>query len=153
MSCETIDFLYPFFADVYYPTVTQTTSGKIKKEWTLDKTIVCNAASVGGAGTEEIKPEVFVQYEGKLIARSKSDIRIMADGTSQSATNILITNIQNCSGEVIYKETSGPRTGEGTVYELATIEPFIGPFGTIEYYKMLWRKTGSQVIIEELETS
>jgi hypothetical protein len=153
MSCETIDFLYPFFADVYYPTVTQTSSGKIKKEWALDKTIVCNAASVGGAGTEEIKPEVFVQYEGKLIARSKSDIRIMANATSQSATNILITNIRNCSGEIVYKETSGPRLGEGTVYELATIEPFVGPFGTTEYYKMLWRKTGNQVIIEEPETS
>ena len=150
MSCETIDFLYPFFADVYYPTVTQTASGKIRKEWTLDKTIVCNAASVGGAGTEEIKPETFVQYEGKLIARAKSDIRIMADGSSQSPSNVLITNIRNCSGEIIYKETAGPRAGEGSVYELGTIEPFVGPFGSIEYYKMLWRKTDNQNIAEVL---
>lgn len=153
MSCETIDFLYPFFADVYYPTVTQTPSGKIRKEWTLDKTIVCNAASVGGAGTEEIKPEAFIQYEGKLIARSKSDIRIMSDGVSQSPSNILITNIRNCAGELIYKETAGPRSGEGSVYELATVEPFVGPFGSIEYYKMLWRKTDNQVIIEEVPVS
>lgn len=153
MSCETIDFLYPFFADVYYPTVTQTPSGKIRKEWTLDKTIVCNAASVGGAGKEDIRPEVFVQYEGKLIARSKQDIRNSENGTNYSPTNILVTNIRNCDNTLIYKETSGPRSNQGSVYELATIEPFVGPFGTIEYYKMLWRKTENQIIIEEPITS
>jgi len=153
MSCETIDFLYPFFADVYYPTVTQTASGKIRKEWTLDRTIVCNAASVGGAGKEDIRPEVFVQYENKLIARSKIDLRISQNGTSYSPTNILITNIRSCNGNIVYKETTGPRSGEGSVYEIGTIEPFVGPFGTIEYYKMLWRKTDNQVIVEEPITS
>jgi hypothetical protein len=153
MSCETIDFLYPFFADVYYPTVTQTPSGKIKKEWTLNKTIVCNAASVGGAGAEEVKPEAFIQYEGKLIARAKTDIRITASGVKQSATNVLITNIRNCAGDLIYQETTGQRSGQGSVYELGTIEPFVGPFGSIEYYKMLWRKTDNQIIIEEMPVS
>lgn len=153
MSCDTVDFLYPFFADVYYPTVTQTPSGKIKKEWTLDQTIICNAANVGGAGAEEIKPEAFIQHEGKLIARAKLDIRITENGTRQSATNVLITNIRNCEGNVIYQETAGPRAGEGSVYELGTIEPFVGPFGTIEYYKMLWRKTDNQVILEEMPVS
>lgn len=153
MSCTEIDFIYPFLADVYYPTITQTASGKINKVWTMDKTIICNASGLGGAGSADIKPEVFVQYEGKLIARSKVDIRLMSDLTTQSPSNILITNIRNCEEQVIYSETAGPRSGLGSVYELGTIEPFVGPFGTIEYFKMLWRKTDNQVVLESQELS
>jgi hypothetical protein len=146
--CDTIDFLYPMLADVYYATVSQSSSGAIKKAWVLDRTIVCNAAGVGGAGQEEIRPEIFVQFEGSLIARSKIDVRVMSDLSQQSPTNILITNIRNCNGTVIYKETAGSRKDKGTVYEIATLEPFVGPFGSIEYYKMLWRKTEDQKVIE-----
>lgn len=147
--CNQTDFLYPMLADVYYPTITQTSSGAIKKAWTFDRTIICNASTIGGAGKEEIQPEVFVQHEGKLIARSKTDIRIDSDNLLQSPTNVLITNIRNCSGDILYKETAGKRSGKSSIYELGTLEPFIGPFGKTEYYKMLWRKTDNQAIIEE----
>lgn len=149
MSCETIDFLYPFFADVYYPTISQTPSGAIKKSWALDRTIICNAANVGGAGKDEIVPDAFVQNEGKLIARAKLDLRTKSNGTQESPSNILITNIRNCSGDIIYKETAGPRKDDGSIYEISMIEPFVGPFGSIEYYKMLWRKTEAQNVLSE----
>jgi len=45
---------------------------------------------------------------------------------------------------LIYKETAGPRAGKGTIYEIGTLEPFIGPFGDIEYYRMLWRRSENQ---------
>lgn len=151
MSCETIDFVYPFFADVYYPTVSQTVSGNIVKQWTFDRTVICNATSVGGAGKDEIIPDAFVQNEGKLIARSKLDLRTKANGQQESPSNILITNIRNCAGEIIYKETAGPRKNQGTIYEISMIEPFVGPFGGTEYYKMLWRKTEAQNTIIQAE--
>jgi len=112
----------------------------------FDRTIACNANGVGGAGQEDIKPEVFVQYENKLVARTRTDLRISSRESKQSSTNILITNIRSPFGELLYKETSGPRSGRGTVYEVATIEPFIGPFGNVEYYKMVWRKTENQAV-------
>jgi hypothetical protein len=140
------------YADLYVPTISQSTSGKIEKTWSYDRTITCNATPVGGAGTEDIRPEIFVQYEGKLVARSKSDIRFDFAGDPMAPTNVLITNIRNCAGEVLYKETSGVRSEMGTIYEIGTIEPFINPFGSIEYYKMLWRKTDNQVILETLES-
>lgn len=148
MPCceDTSDFMYPMLADVYYPMINQGTYGEIKKEWVFDRTIACNANGVGGAGQEDIKPDVFVQYENKLVARSKTDIRITSRQTKESSTNILITNIRSSFGELLYKETSGPRSGRGTVYELATLEPFIGPFGNVEYYKMVWRKTENQAV-------
>jgi hypothetical protein len=138
--------MYPMLADIYYPIINQGTYGEIKKEWVFDRTIACNANGVGGAGQEDIKPEVFVQYENKLVARTRTDLRISSRESKQSSTNILITNIRSPFGELLYKETSGPRSGRGTVYEVATIEPFIGPFGNVEYYKMVWRKTENQAV-------
>ena len=148
MPCceDTSDFMYPMHADVYYPMINQGSYGEIKKEWVFDRTISCNANGVGGAGKEEIKPEVFIQHENKLVARSKTDVRISSRNTKESNTNILITNIRSSYGELLYKETSGPRAGRGSVYEIATLEPFIGPFGNIEYYKMVWRKTENQAV-------
>lgn len=148
MPCceDASDFMYPMLADVYYPMINQGSYGEIQKEWVFDRTISCNANGVGGAGKEEIKPEVFIQHENKLVARSKTDVRISSRSTKESNTNILITNIRSSAGELLYKETSGPRAGGGSVYEIATLEPFVGPFGSIEYYKMVWRKTENQAV-------
>jgi hypothetical protein len=146
MICEPTDFMYPMLADVYYPIITQGQFGEIKKEWVFDRSIACNATPVGGAGQEDIKPEVFLQYENKLVSRAKSDIRISSKQSQEAATNVLITNVRSAHGQIIYKETAGPRASKGTIYEVGTIEPFVGPFGNIEYYKMLWRRTENQAV-------
>ena len=145
-ECEATDFIYPMKADVYYPIITQNSYGQANKEWVFDRTIICNATTIGGAGDVELKPDVFLQYDGKLIARSKSDIRTSSNNTENAITNILVTNIRSASNTVLYKETAGPRTGRGTIYEIGTLEPFIGPFGEIEYFKMLWRRTENQTV-------
>lgn len=144
--CEATDFMYPMKADIYFPILTQGDYGQPKKDWVYDRTIVCNATTVGGAGTEDIKPEAFLQYENKLISRTKNDPRISSQNSTNAVTNILITNIRDANDRVIYKETAGARAGRGTIYEVATVEPFVGPFGSVEYYKMLWRRTENQTV-------
>lgn len=144
MSCNEIDFMYPMIADIYHPIVKQDIYGQVKKDWGFDRTIVTNLAPVGSAFEEEVKPKVFVQYENMLLGRVKNDIRIAKDGSNNSITNVLLTNIRNCSGELIYKETSGAREDRGTIYEIATMEPLVGPFGNIEYYKILVRRAENQ---------
>ncbi len=146
VDCEATDFIYPMKADIYYPIITQNNYGQANKEWVFDRTIVCNATTVGGAGDVELKPDVFLQYDGKLVARSKSDIRVSSNMTDNAISNILITNIRSASDITLYRETAGPRSGRGTIYEVGTLEPFIGPFGEIEYYKMLWRRTENQTV-------
>ena len=125
MGCcdDTTDFVYPMLADIYYPMITQGPFGEIKKEWVFDRTISCNATPVGGAGSEQIKPEMFLQYENKLVARSKSDIRITSKSSQEALTNILVTNIRLSHGQTVYKETAGPRASKGTIYEIGTLEP------------------------------
>jgi hypothetical protein len=147
-DCTTTDFLYPMKADLYYPVINQTQYGQASRTWFYDRTIICNATSVGGAGTEQIKPEAFLQHENKLLARVKADPRVSSTQTDNAITNILITNIRNATDELIYRETAGPRSGRGTIYEVATVDPFTGPFGSVEYFKVLLRRTENQTITD-----
>jgi hypothetical protein len=133
-------------ADIYHPLIKQTQYGQATKDWIYDRTIVCNATSVGGAGTEDLKPETFLQYENKLIARVKADPRTSSTSADNAISNILITNIRLEDDTLLYKETAGPRSGRGTIYEVATVEPFTGPFQSIEYYKMVLRRTENQTV-------
>ena len=72
--------------------------------------------------------------------------RISTNDVNNAITNILIANVRNGSDELIYKETAGPRSGRGTLYELGTVEPMTGPFGSVEYFKMLLRRTENQSV-------
>ena len=146
MYCESADFIYPMIADVYYPLVTQNSYGQVKKEWVLDKTIAVNAEPLTRKAIQDMQPAVFLQYEGKLSARTKNDPRVSSLEENNGITNILITNVRFPNGELIYKETAGPRNNKGTIYEIATIEPFVGGLQTIEYYQMLWRKAENQSV-------
>jgi hypothetical protein len=147
-SCEVTDFMYPMKADLYYATIKQNEYGQPKKTWIYDRTIICNATPVGGASKEEIKPELFLQNIGQLIARTQLDPRVSSHESNNSMTNILVTNIRNANDVPIYKETTGPRSGRATIYEFGTVEPFVGPFGDIQYYKILWRRSENQSVDE-----
>lgn len=138
--------MYPMKADIYYPVITQTDYGQASKKWVLDRVIILNATPVGGAGQEDIKPEIFLQYENKLVGRIKEDPRMSTSNGSNAITNILVTNIRNAQDILIYKETAGVRAGRGTIYELGTVEPMTGPFGSIDYYKMLLRRAENQTV-------
>lgn len=145
-TCEVADFMYPMKADLYYAIIKQSEYGQPKKTWVYDRTIICNATPLGGASKEEIKPDVFLQNNGQLVARTKSDPRVSSQESNNAMTNIVVTNIRNASDVTIYKETSGPRSGRATIYEFATVEPFVGPFGDIQYYKILWRRAENQSV-------
>lgn len=145
-SCEKPDFMFPLYADIYYPTITQGSFNEIKKSWMFDRTIVCNATFLGGLRETDIRPDMFLQLENKLISRSRTDIRITSNGENQALTNILITNIRTADGKPLYLETSGPRSGRATIFEVGSFEPFLGGMGSIEYYKMMWRRTENQAV-------
>ena len=138
--------MYPMKADIYYPVITQTDYGQATKKWVLDRVIILNATPVGGAGQEDIKPEIFLQYDNKLVGRVKEDPRMSTSNGSNAITNILIANIRNAQDVLIYKETAGVRAGRGTIYELGTVEPMTGPFGSVDYYKMLLRRAENQTV-------
>jgi hypothetical protein len=146
MICEEPDFIFPLQADIYYPIVEQGTYGNVKKTWIIDKTIVASFNAVGRAGKEEITPNVNITQKSNLIGRVKSDLRVSSLESPHSITNIILTNIRDKNCNLIYVETSGPRAGKSTIFEIATQEPFVGPFGGIEYYNLVIRRSENQAV-------
>ena len=146
MICESTDFMFPMQADIFYPVVEQGTYGNVKKTWIQDRTIATNFSAAGNAGKEEIKPNVNITQNTILIGRARSDIRISSLDAKNSVTNVLITNIKDKNCNEIYLETSGPRAGKSTIFEVATQEPFLGPFGNVEYYNLVIRRSENQAV-------
>lgn len=144
--CESTDFIYPLLADVYYPIVEQSAYGNVKKQWILDKTVACAFSSAGTADKEEVKPNVNITKDVVLIGRTRSDIRISKLDSNNAITNVIITNIRDGSSNQVYMETSGPRTGKSTIFEIASQEPIVGPFGSVEYHKLIIRRSENQAV-------
>jgi len=144
--CETPDFMFPMLADIYYPIVEQGAYGDVKKNWVLDKTIACQFNTAGTANKEELRPEVKLLQDSALIGRVKSDIRFSSEDQRNGLTNILVTNITDKNGNLVYLETSGTRAGQSTLFEVATFDPFLGPFGSIEFYKLILKRSENQAV-------
>lgn len=144
MLCESTDFVYPLLVDIYYPVVEQGAYGNVKKQWILDRSIACNFSSFGTAGKEEVTPNVNITKDTVLLGRVKSDIRIGFNNSRNAITNVLLTNIRTAQQDAVYMETSGPRDGRSTIFEVATLEPIIGPFGSVEYHKVILRRSENQ---------
>jgi hypothetical protein len=144
--CETTDFIYPLLADVYYPVVEQMAYGNVSKQWVLDKTIACSFSSGGAANKEEVKPNVNITKEVVLVGRTRKDVRLSRQENKNAITNVIITNIRDASGNPIYLETSGPRAGKSTIFEIASQDPTLGPFGSVEYYKLVIRRSENQAV-------
>lgn len=144
MDCNTNDYMYPMAADIYYPIVEQGALGNVKKSWILDKSVAISVNPAGAAFKEEVVPNINITKDTLLIGRVKKDIRISSRNDNNAITNVIITNIRDRSCNEIYVETSGVRNGKSTIFEIATQEPFVGPFGDIEYYKIILRRSENQ---------
>jgi hypothetical protein len=144
MICETPDFMFPMKADIFYPTISQNAYGSVEKEWIHDRTIASNFASASADNVQEVKPNRVITESSLLLGRAKTDIRLSTRDSKNAITNIIVTNIRDKNDNEIYMETSGPRTGKSTIFEVATVEPFVGPFGSTEYYKIVIRRSENQ---------
>lgn len=146
VNCETPDFMYPMMASIYYPIVEQGSYGNVKKQWIIDRVVVMNLTPKGGAMSEDVKPNVNITQDFVLVGRTKTDIRISSKDASSSITNVIVSNICDKNGNSIYNETAGVRAGKATIFEIAGQEPFSGPFGNTEYYKIMLRRSENQAV-------
>jgi len=144
MSCDTGDFRYPMQAQIFYPIVDQSAYGQIDKTWNFDRSVYCNVESAGSSIKKELDPNVLVTRDQLLIGRFKEDIRLSYMDENFETTNILITNIVDKHCNLVYKESGGPRSDKGTLFEIATIQPFMNPFGRIEHYRVVLKRSENQ---------
>ena len=146
ISCDNTDFMYPMCAEVYTPIIEQGAYGNISKEWLLDRKIACSFTPAGSAFKEEIKPNIDLTQDSLLLGRVKKDLRISSLDKMNAITNVVVTNIKDQSGNEIYVETAGTRAGKSTIFEVATIQPFVGPFGSIDHYRVVLRRSENQAV-------
>jgi len=147
MACgDLTDFMFPMQADIYYPIVEQGSLGNVKKTWILDKSVAVSFTPAGSAFKEEVVPNVNITKENLLIGRTRGDVRISSRESNNAVTNVIITNIKDKNCNPIYVETSGPRVGKSTIFEIAAQDPFTGPFGNVEYYRIVLRRSENQAV-------
>ena len=147
VNCEGTSFMFPMLADVYHPVIEQNPYGGQSKSWHLDRTIAGNFIAAGAEAKEEIVVNIDLTQESLLLCRVKSDIRISDREDNNVLTNVLVTNIRDAEGNLIYYETDEAII-EPTVYEVATQQPVINPFGKAEYYRLILRRSENQRVIE-----
>lgn len=143
-QCESTDFVYPLLADIFYPIVEQGPYGNVKKQWILDRSVACFVGPAGTAGKEEIKPNANITIDRTLIGRTRSDILSSERAANYSMTNVIVANIRDKNGAMVYNETAGVRSGKSTIFEIASFEPIVGPFGSVEYYKIILARSENQ---------
>lgn len=148
MGCcdNSTDFMYPLLGDIYYPIVDQGAYGNMKKQWVLDKSVACFFNPAGRNSKQDVVPDTSIIIDNSIVGRAKSDITVSSNGSTNSLTNIIFTNIRNGNGDIIYNESSGVRAGKATIFEVATMNPIVGPFGKIEYYKIVLRRSENQAV-------
>jgi len=144
MNCDTKDFRFPMTAEIYYPIIDQSPYGNVLKSWTFDRVIVGNFVYAGAEEKEELTININITTDSILSARIKEDVRVSSFDENFAISNIVITNIRDRECNEIYKEFGGPRDGLSTLFEVATQRPFVGPFGKVEYYNLILKKSENQ---------
>lgn len=146
MICEKTDFMYPLLADIYYPIIEQGAYGNLKRQWVLDRTIACFFNPAGRKFKEDVQPNTNITIDNSLVGRIKNDLTESNGNELYSITNIIITNIRDANGNMIYNESAGPRKGQSTIFEISTSNPIVGPFGKTEYYKLVIKRSDNQAV-------
>ena len=146
MICETTDFIYPLLADIYYPIVETGAYGNLKKQWVLDKTVACAFNAGGLKNKKDVGTEANINVDNSIMGRFRNDPTQSSTESLYSITNIVITNIRDKDGQLIYNESAGPRSGNSTLFEIATLNPIVGAFGKVEYYKVILRRSENQAV-------
>jgi hypothetical protein len=143
---DSTDFAFPMKADVYYAITENTAYGNFEKTWVLDKTIACsfNSPNLTATTGAQINPDPNIKFRGILEGRVKNDIRVSKRDISNAITNVIITNIRDKSDSHIYLETSGVRAGKSTIFEISSQNPFLNPFGDVEYYSVVVLRSENQ---------
>jgi hypothetical protein len=146
-GCETsTDFMFPLTMDIYYPIVTKEGYGELKRNWVYDRTVACYLTTPTSKTKEDILPEAKIVFDTSIVGRTRSDITVSSRGDYNSLTNIMLTNIKDRNGSMIYNESSGPRVGLATVFEVATFVPVVGPMGVTDFYKLVLRRSENQAV-------
>ena len=117
--------------------VGQNEFGEAEKVWQRDRTELESYFNVmGTVNLQDLKADTAFEYKKRLNGRFRfpSDPRVDFNKNTHPISSILITNIiDKTTGQQLHlDENSKP-----IIFDVMSVDPFINPFGRIEYYKIL----------------
>lgn len=145
---------FPMKCDVYYANESQDKYGKVRKSWQLDGTVLCSFYTRDDDTNNNnfsYDDKKLYRLETTLFGRVQSDIRQSFSGMLYPVSHILITNIRSggCNDETLYfYETNMEYETTPTIFEIVMSQPYIGPFGKVDYFKMQLQRSDTQELNE-----
>jgi len=138
------EIFYPMTADIYYSTQTQNDMGEVTKTWSKDRTIACSAIkrNTDSRIAVALDPEKFIEYDLFITMRTNEDILKSSDESSYRITDILVRDIKDNSGKLVWKESAD----ESTVFEIRNVEPMFNMFSVLEGYRIALIRSDNQDI-------
>ena len=138
------DMMYPMTADIYYSTNTQNRLGEMVSSWTKDRTVKCSAIKdrPDSSMVNAVISEKFTEYTTKVNFRTDDNILVSSDGTPYPLTDIIIKNIKDPSGHLVWFEYDG----EPTKFELGNVEPMYDPMHNFFGYRVLLKRADDQSV-------
>lgn len=136
------DLFYPMTADIYYATQEQNDFGEIIKTWERDRSVNCSAIkqNPNSRTPNYVNPSTNLEYDIIINFRTNEDIQISSQDEDYKVTDILITNIKDANGNVIWKEDRN----SPTVFEIRAIEPMMDILSNIMGYRIHCVRTETQ---------
>lgn len=153
-SCSSLFFQME--CDVYYAKESQDDYGSINKTWEFDSSRPCSFYTIADMSNtqnftfDKDRDSRFYKLEAMLYGRFKDDVRKNSYGEYFPLSHILVTNIKDTrkGTEAFFIETNGDYLGKPTTFEIKTLQPFVGAFSTIEYYKIQLERSDVQGVVE-----
>ena len=142
--------------DIYYAIESQDLYGGIDKKWEYDMVEPCSFYTISDKSNSNnftYDDDRFYKLETMLYGRFQGDPRKSSTGQYFPLSHILVTNVRasGCNDESFFIETNGDYEVSPTVFELKTCQPFVGPFNTVEYYKIQLERSDIQGLNNRVE--
>ena len=143
--------LFPMRFDIYYAIESQEPSGKMKKTWVFDGTRACSFYAPNDEKNDENADLArrFFKLGSVLAGMVPKDPRQDSTGLYHPQTHILITNIRGDNG-AYWIEPDGQYVGSPTIFEMRTCQPFIGPFGKVDYWNLYLERSDDQEMYDHV---
>ena len=145
MFCNTF---YPLKADIYYAVESQNDFGEMDRAWEFNRVIRVDMNMSTNYKDQQVQPDQFFWVQDMLNGMTPTDIRMSDTGTLYSLTNTIVTNIRNNKEEVVYSESAGDRAGLPTLYEVSGLLPHNDPWGNMDYYKLVLKRSELQEFVD-----
>jgi len=128
------DLLYPMSADIYYAEQQQNDFGEVTRSWKKDRTIKCSAIKKNPNARTPNYLDVSTELEYDIVInfRTNEDVQISSEDNSYRITDIIIANICDAAGNVVWKEDRD----HSTLFEIRSIEPMLDPLSVTMGYRI-----------------